>query len=419
MKTRALIGAALLVCCLGLPPLARPAQRAHAATTITFWVRASEASTSQPLVKAYNATHTTQVSLNLIPDPQFATKFSTASAGGTVPDVVAVDLVAMPSFAAAGQMTDLTAFAHGLPHFAQLSPSHLRLAAYQGKLYGVPYNAESSILLYNKGLFRRAGLNPNQPPTTWGQIEADSKRVTALGHGVTGFYFSGNCASCNAFEFLPLIWADGGDVLSADGSRATLTSPAVKDALTFYHRLWTENQMSPGAQTDAGTNFVGAFTTGKVGMVALGQFAIALTKALAPTIDVGVTYLPGKTGNWSSFAGGNIIGIPRGSAHIKEAQDFIAWCLSTDTQLKLFAQQGHIPVRTDLAANSYSRLDPRYLVANTALTRGRDPYSVHYNQLFNDPNGPWGAMIHQAVFSGGIDRAIATAQQRFTQILSS
>ena len=417
MKTRSIIGTALLVASLGA--LVPPSRPAHAATTITFWVRASEASTSQPLVKAYNATHATQVSLNLIPDPQFATKFSTASAGGTVPDVAAIDLVAMPSFAAAGQMMDITTFAHTLPHFAQLSPSHVRLATYQGKLYGVPYDAESSILIYNKNLFRQAGLNPNRPPTTWGQIEADSKKITSLGQGITGFYFSGNCASCNAFEFLPLIWADGGDVLNAAGTKATLTSPAVKDALTFYHRLWTENQMLPGAKTDAGANFVGAFTTGKVGMVALGQFAIALTKVLAPKIDVGVGYLPGKTGNWSSFAGGNIIGVPRGSAHVAEARDFIAWCLSTTTQIKLFAQQGHIPVRTDLAANSYSTLDPRYLVANSALTRGRDPYSVRYNQLFNDPNGPWGTLVHQAVFSGDIDQAIATAQQHFTQILAS
>lgn len=113
------------------------------------------------------------------------------------------------------------------------------------------------------------------------------------------------------------------------------------------------------------------------------------------------------------------MGIPRGAAHVAEAESFISWCLSTNTQLKWFAEQGHIPVRTDLAANAYSTRDPRYLIANTALQRGRDPYTIHYNALFNDPNGPWGALVHQAVFAGQIDQAIAAAQQRFTQILTS
>jgi multiple sugar transport system substrate-binding protein len=166
-----------------------------------FWVRASEASTSQPLVKAYNATHATQVSLNLIPDPQFATKFSTASAGGTVPDVAAIDLVAMPSFAAAGQMMDITTFAHTLPHFAQLSPSHVRLATYQGKLYGVPYDAESSILIYNKNLFRQAGLNPNRPPTTWGQIEADSKKIRRWARASPDFISRGTARPATPSSF--------------------------------------------------------------------------------------------------------------------------------------------------------------------------------------------------------------------------
>ncbi|MDB5059051.1 MAG: transporter substrate-binding protein [Chloroflexi bacterium] len=417
MKAGPILGSALLLLSLGATLAPTPAARA--ATSITFWVRSSEASTAQPLVKAYNATHATQVVLNLIPDAQFAQKFSIAKAGGTVPDAAAVDLVTMPTYAAAGQMMDITSWAHSLPHFAQLSPSHVRMSTYKGVLYGVPFDAESSILLYNKGIFQRAGLNPNQPPTNWAQMEADARKITALGNGIKGIYFSGSCASCNAFEFTPLIWADGGDVLNADGTKATLTSPAVKDALSFYHRMWAEGLMPAGAQTDTGANFVGGFTTGKVGMVALGQFAIGLTAYLAPKIQVGVGYLPGKTGGWSSFAGGNVIGIPAGSAHVQEAKAFIAWILSTGTQTKLFAQAGHIPVRTDLAANVYSKNDPRYLVANLALTRGRNPYSLHYAALFNDPNGPWGALIHQAVFGGNIDQAIATAQQSFTKIINS
>ena len=418
MKIRTLAAIPLLIFLLAAA--APQAHLARAATTISFWVRNADAGFVTPLVKAYNAGHTDQVKLNVVPDAQFVTKFGVSVAGGEAPDVVAIDLIYLPAFASSNQMTDITAQAHKLAFYNTLSPSHLRLATYNGQLYGVPFSAEGSVLLYNKGLFRQAGLDPNKPPTTWAQIETDAKKITALGHGIHGFYFAGSCAGCNAFTYLPLIWASGGDVLSADGTKATITSSApVKQALQFYRRLWAENQVPAGAKVDSGTNFLTAFTTGKVGMAGSGAFSIGTLKNNYPKVDFGLTYLPGMNGNWSSFAGGDTIGIPKGSAHVQEAWNFITWCLSPDVQVNEFAKNGSIPVRTDLAVNKYSKLDPRFQITANAMAHGRTPYSVHYNELFNDANGPWLAMIQQAVFSGQIDAAMSTAQKRFTQILST
>ncbi len=418
MKMRAILGAAAFVCAasMALPP-ARPA---GAATTINFWIRSSDSGFVTPLVQGYNASHSTQVKLTIIPAQTFVTKFGTAIAGGEAPDVVAIDLIYLPAFDAANQMTDITSFAHKLPFFGHLSPSHVRLATYKGALYGLPFSAEGSILIYNKGLFRQAGLDANSPPKTWAQVEADSKKITALGHGVTGFYFPGSCAGCNAFTFLPYIWASGGDVLNANGTKATLTSSsAVKQALTFYHRLWSENQVSAGAKSDSGASWFNGFQAGKVGMTGGGAFEISALKTQYPKIDFGVTYLPGQKGGWSSFAGGDTIGIPRGSSHVGEAENFITWCLSTQQQLQYFAKVGTVPVRTDLANNQYSKQDPRLVIASNAMAHGRTPYSVHYNQVFNDQNGPWNSMLQQAFFSGSIDQALSTGQQQFEQILSS
>jgi len=418
VKKRAILGAAALICAAGvaLPP----ARQVRAATTINFWIRASDQSFTQPLVNGYNKTHSTQVKLTIIPNTTFVTKFGTAVAGGQAPDVIGIDLVYMPAFDAANQMTDITSFAHKLSFLSKLSPSHIRLSTYQGKLYGLPFSAEGSILLYNKALFRQAGLDANSPPKTWAQIEAYSKKITALGHGVTGYYYPGACAGCNAFTFLPYAWASGGDLLNATGTKATLTSwSPLKQALAFYRRLWTENQVSPGAKSDNGTSWFTGFQAGKVGMTGGGAFEISALKTQYPKIDFGVTYLPGQHGGWSSFAGGDVIGIPRGSAHAAEAFDFMTWCLSTPQQLTYFAKVGTVPVRTDLASNQYSKADPRFVIAANAMAHGRTLYSVHDNQLFNDLNGPWNAMLQKAFFSGQIDQAVNTAQQQFTQILSS
>ncbi len=132
-----------------------------------------------------------------------------------------------------------------------------------------------------------------------------------------------------------------------------------------------------------------------------------------------MTYIPGQNGGYSSFAGGDVIGVPRGSTHVTEAFDFINWCLATPQQLTYFAKVGTVPVRTDLASNQYSKADPRFVTAATAMAHGHTIYSVHDNQLFNDQNGPWNTMLQKAFFTGQIDQAVATGQQQFTQILSS
>jgi multiple sugar transport system substrate-binding protein len=395
------------------------ASQAHADDGISFWARASDSGFITPVVKAWNDTHPTKVNLTVIPNDDFVTKFGTASAGGAGPDVLAIDLIFVPAFAQAGQLADITDDAKKLPFYSSLSPSHVRLAMYQGKQYALPFSAESSMLLYNKALFKRAGLNPDQPPKNWAELEADAKKITALGGGVKGFYFSGACGGCNIFTMTPYVWASGGDVLSADGKTATLDNPALKGTLAMYRRMWEAGEMPSSAKTDSGANFINAFLSGKVGMVGSGAFSIGVLKKSHPEIDFGLAFLPGQNGGWSSFAGGDSIAIPVHSAHRKEAMEFIQWCLSEPVQLEQFAKNGSIPVRLDLASNTYSKLDPRYETAATAMSKGKTPYSAKFNQLINDPNGPWAAMIQEAVFGKGVDTAVATAQSRFTQILNA
>ncbi|HKR44168.1 MAG TPA: sugar ABC transporter substrate-binding protein [Paraburkholderia sp.] len=395
------------------------ATHAQADDGISFWVRASDAAFVTPLVATWNQSHPTKVNLTVIPNDDFVTKFGTASAGGAAPDVIAIDLIFVPQFARAGQLTDITDQSKKLPFYQSLSPSHLRLGNYQGKQYALPFSAESSMLLYNKSLFKRAGLNPDQPPKTWAELEADAKKITALGNGVKGFYFSGACGGCNIFTLTPYVWASGGDLLSADGKTATLTNPALEGTLAMYRRMWEAGDIPASAKTDSGANFINAFLTGKIGMVGSGAFSIGILNKTHPEIDFGLAYLPGQNGGWASFAGGDSIAIPVGSQHKQDALEFIKWSLGEQVQVDQFAKNGSIPVRVDLADNAYSKLDSRYLLAATAMSKGRTPYSTKFNQLINDPNGPWLAMIQEAVFGKGVDAAVTTAQTRFTEILNA
>lgn len=415
MKRFSILAVVLLaLLAMSIAPLA-----AQDAVTLTMWSRDSNQDFLRELVDMWNSTHPNQIELTIIPAADFVTRVGVASAGGEAPDLLPIDLIYVPAFARAGNLAEIGEFIDGLDYADQLSPSHIHLGEYDGGRYAVPFAAEGSVLLYNKGLFEQAGLDPEAPPTTWQEIYDAAVAIRALGDDIYGYYFSGACAGCNAFTYLPLIWASGGDVLSEDGLSATVDSPEVRAALEFYKQMWDEGLIPPSAQADTGTDFLNAFLSGKIGMAGSGAFSIAVLKNDHPEIDFGLTFLPGQDGGTSSFAGGDSIAITSSSQYVAESFEFIEWVLSEEIQLEMFAARGQLPLRADLIDNEYSQQDPRLITNAEAMNLGQTPYSFVYNQLFNDANGPWLSMIQTAIFQGDVDGAIATAQQGFTDILES
>ena len=392
-----------------------------AAENIDIWTRNSGAGIITGLAEVWNAANPDdQVNVTVIPNEQFVTKFTLAVASGDVPDVVSIDLVYTPAFMEQGLLEDLTDAVAAMPFAEHLSPAHTRLATWtDGRQYALPFSAEGSVLVYNKGLFTQAGLDPESPPKTWQEIIDAARAIDALADDVDGFYFSGACAGCNAFTFMPYVWADGGVLLDDDSQQPTLAGNAsLIGALEFYRTMWDEGLVPAAAENDNGANFIGGFTTGKVGMIGNGAFAIDLLKTDHSEIDFGLTFLPGGEGGHSSFAGGDNIGIPRGAENSEGGFAFISWVLSDEVQLEQFAAKGQLPVRTDLVDNEYFEAEPRLKVSANGMAVGRTPYSVDYNALFNDPNGPWLAMLQQAIFQGDVTGAVEDAQVAFERILS-
>lgn len=390
-----------------------------AAQEVSLWARARTEGYVRPLVEAWNAAKSPKIALNVIPNEQFLPKLGAAIAGGAAPDIMSIDLIYVPALAREDQLTDLTAQIAALPVKDKLSQSHIRLATFQNKQYALPFSAEGSFLVYNKALFKRAGLDPDKPPQSFADIRDAAAKITALGDDHYGFYFPGGCAGCNVFTVLPLIWAAGGDVLTPDGAKPTLDSAALRQALGLYRDLWASKSVPQAARADGGQNWTAAFAGGKIGMFSTGAFAIAALKKLNPNLDFGVTYLPGaEPGKWSSFAGGDSIGIPRGSRNVAAAWEFIRWTTSDEVQIELLAKNGSIPVRSDLADNKYSQQDTRLVTAAKAMASGRTPYSFAYNELFNSPQGPFLQMLQRAVFEGDVDGAVTQAQKRFEQLIA-
>ncbi len=376
--------------------------------TITVWARDSQQVFMSKLVDLYNKNHEVQAKVTVIPAQNFVQKLGTAASSGSGPDVASIDLVYAPYFASAGALEDITELSDALPYKDALSPSHRRLSTWEGTTYALPFTAEASAMYYNKDLFTKAGLDPAKPPTNFAEIREAAKKIRGLGKDYYGFTFAGACGGCNVFEFTPHIWASGGEVLSEDGKAASLNSPQVTDALQLYRDMWTDGSIPSAAKNDAGTQQIPLFTSGKVGMTPLGAFAIPTMEEAK--VDFGVTPIPGKDGEFSSFAGGDVISVMSGTKNKAGAEDFLRWATDEEAQ-DFLANNGSVPVRTDLVDKIYAPQGEAYKLFGDLMGIGKTPYSVVENPIFNDNNGPWIKMINDATFGGDIAGAQAAAQQ--------
>ena len=388
------------------------------AEQITMWVRSGIGDSFKEVVKAYNAKGGDTVEMTEVPFAELVQKYATAIAGGQAPDALSLDLIYTPAFAAAGQLEDLSDWAKALPYFNSLSPSHVKLGTYDGKVYGMPLSVETSIFAWNKDLYKKAGLDPEKAPATWEEITANAEKIRALGGDNYGFYFSGGgCGGCMIFTFTPLVWGAGADILSEDSKTATLDTPQMRKAIEIYRNLVAKDTVPAGSASDNGVNFL-SFTNGKIGQQSLGAFAIGTLVTQHPEINFGVTLIPSVDGKTSSFAGGDNFVVTKGTPKLDAVKKFLEYTYSLEGQ-KIMAKFGSLPTRGDIADEVLAGLDPRLKVGIEAIKVAKTPYTLQFNDLINSSNGPWATFINAAIYGDDVDGAFSNAQSEMQSIIDA
>lgn len=389
------------------------------AETLSLWARASSSNAAQHMIDLWNSNHEDKIELTTIPDNQMVTKLATSVQSGDVPDLISFDLIFMPDFMKAGFLVDLTDELSADPNQAKVAQAFRDLASYEGRLYGTGFTPDVSILLYNKELFRKAGLDPESPPKTIAQIEEYATKIRESDPNVYGYYFSGSCGGCNIFTQAPMMWASGATLLPAGPEGPALDGTGVREVLQMLQNMWNNGVIPESAEADTGSNFQATFETGTVGMQGSGGFAIASLKANHPEIDFGIAPLPGvEEGQASSFVGGDVIAIPAGARNEALALEFIKWQLTDEAQLEGLAKNYILPSRSDLADNKYFQEEPRYITTAQAVGIGQTPWAFRFNDMVNADQSPWLRMLQTAIFDGDIDGAIETAREEMLAIAS-
>ena len=385
-----------------------PAKGTDDGTEITLWTRSPLERQAKNVVEAYNKSHKNQVKLEIIPNDDMEGKVGGASQTDSLPDILAGDVVRIPYWASEGIFTDITKQIDGLDNKADLQQGHIEAGTVNGAEYTLPFITDVSVMVWNKNLYKEAGLDPEQGPKSIDQFVEQAKKVAALNKdGVAGSYLAGQSGGALVFDLFPSVWADGESVMNKDGSEATLDNDSMKGVLDAYKELAnTTNGLGAGSKEETGATWTAPFANGKIGVM---PYPNTSTTALFDAekdggFEVGVAPIPGtKEGKTSTFLGGDAMGISKDSKHVAQAWDFLYWLMQSDAQKEVFADQGDTASNIQTLKTAYKDADPRIQTINSVIIdgNGQTPKSPAFNEAFNAAGSPWQLLVQNAVWGSG------------------
>ncbi|MFJ4845471.1 MULTISPECIES: ABC transporter substrate-binding protein [unclassified Streptomyces] len=371
-----------------------------AASTITVWTRAATEAQTKALAQSYNASHSNKVEVTAFPNEEYPAKIATAAGGRNLPDLFASDVVFAPNYISQGLWQDVTDRFESLPFKDKVAPAHIKEATQDGRLFAVPHTVDISVMFINKDLYKKAGLDPDKAPATLQEFADQATTIRKkLGGKTYGTYFGGNCGGCDVFTFWPSVWADGGEVMNAEGTASTVDDPQMAAVFDVYRTLYAEGVAAPGSKDENGTTWLGALQAGDIGIAPGPSTWLGLLEDKG--IDVGVAPIPGVKGGKSTFVGGDVIGVSATSKNADAAWDFLAYTLSDTVQADLQAKGMSTVARTDITAD-----DPRVQAMNEIMADGRTPYALKFNESYNDPQSPWVKTLRDALFGSDPAKAL-------------
>ncbi len=393
------IAVALLIVCL--PGIASAEPRAEVPVRVVYWEKWTgfEKDAMQSVVDDFNRSQG-RVFVDLLSVSTIRQKTLLATAGGNPPDLAGLMDDAIIEFADKNALLPLDDLTPGTPVAAErYIPAFWEMCNHRGHLWAVPTTPAMVALHWNKDRFRDAGLDPETPPHTLAELDAFSKKLTHRSPD----------GQLDAMGFLPAEpghWPEawgyffGGSLW--DGQRTlTLDSPANVRAYEWVQGYAREygvdallNFRSSFGRFGSAQN---AFMSGKVAMELQGVWLSSYIATYNPSMHWGAAPFPSAEpgGDPIAIANADMLVIPRGARHPREAFEFI----------KYIAEQGPIEKLSLL----HGKTSPLAVVSDAFFERHTNPYIRMFQDLSRSRNvirfprvGVWNQLTSE--FHAAFDR---------------
>jgi ABC-type glycerol-3-phosphate transport system substrate-binding protein len=379
--------------------------------TLTIWqtYNDEEHSVFKEIVAGFEAAHPgVTIDVVRLPFAGAEPKIQTALTTRTEPDIARVDVSFLAKLAHKNALLKLD---DRVPEafLADLLPVALASCRYRGSLWGLPDQTNGLCLFYNKEMFRDAGLDPERPPTTWGEVIEYGKELTDKEEGVFGIGLT-----YSLWWTLPFFYTHGATLLSEDGTRCLLNSPEGVAAFQLKVDMYQKHGIEGGAWRAGGIANDLGFQNGRYAMILNGPWAVESLKRTG--IDFGVGLIPeGPEGTHTNVGGNDLVAF-KSTKNPDLAAEFLMYVASEEVQRMWCSRLGQIPVNTKANDVVESEEHPYLAVfveqMRTAIPRPQTPY---YPEIENAMNPELQAALDN---TKSVEDALAAAVSEIDAILA-
>ncbi len=342
--------------------------------SVTYWEKWTgfEKDGMESIVNEFNASQD-RIWVDYISVSNVNSKTLVATAGGRPPDIAGLWDGDTVVFADKNALTPLDEMFRA----AGLRPDHYipvywDMCTYRDHVWALPSTPATTALHWNKKMFRAAGLDPERPPRTFEELDDMSERLTIKDRS-TGLI--------RQMGFLPPEpgwWHYGwgsfwGGKLWDGGHTITIDTPPYVQAFTWV-RSYADRYGVAALQTFRSSfgNFSSPqnpFMSEQVAMVLQGVWMANYVFQFSPKLEWGAAPFPvvHKGDAPVTFAGCDMLVIPRGAKHPREAFEFIAYV------------QGQGPM--ERLCLSHRKNTPLRQVSEAFYRAHKNPYIRMFQQL--------------------------------------
>ncbi|SEP77666.1 extracellular solute-binding protein [Microlunatus flavus] len=339
------------------------ARTARGPITVWYSNNEQEVAWGKAMVASWNSAHADQqVTGQEIPAGKSSEEvIGAAITAGTAPCLVFNTAPsAVGQFQRQGGLVNLASFPDGSSYITDRSGDVAKqYQSSDGGFYQLPWKSNPVMIFYNKDLFKKAGLDPDNPQlATYDQFLDAARKIKSSGAAkyainpapTSEFYQS-------QFDFIPLYSAEsGGKQIVADG-KATFNDPQGIAVANFWKTIYAEGLAGKEAvQGDAFASKVAA-------MSIVGPWAVAVYKG---KVNWGAVPVPTSTGmpigDIHTFSDAKNIGLFSACKNQGTAWDVLKFATSAEQDSALLTKTGQMPIRKDLSSTyaDYFTKNPSY-----------------------------------------------------------
>ncbi|MFE8956351.1 extracellular solute-binding protein [Streptomyces althioticus] len=320
---------------------------------ITVWLsnNAQEVAWGEKVIGAWNERHPDQrVKVQQIPAGKTSEEAISASiiAGSSACLVFNTSPASVPTFEKQNGLVPLSDFADGDAYIKGRGGALTdQYRSRDGKFYQLPWKSNPVMILYNKKIFEKAGLDPEHPRlATYDEFLETSRTLVRSGAAKAAVWPAPSSEFFQSwFDFYPAFAAESGGKQLVEDGKVQFDSPAGRRTAAFWRSLYTEKlapqELYPGDPLN----------DGKAAMATVGPWAVSAYK---DSVDIGVVPVPTSAGtspeDTYSFSDEKSVAMFSACRNRATAWDLLKFATSAEQDGKFLEETGQMPMREDLTA---------------------------------------------------------------------